>query len=148
MKLLNVSDIKQGIENATDPDGNVIYPHKQIAKSMKEIIYQLNLLDADIVHGITLSIGWICKTDVTQEKVIETINIISKEVDNINQAMSFKDHQSEHYDDYHWWRFARFCHAMNSYFQLGLNISERPSETERLRINSACDFGKRLFDNS
>jgi len=148
MKLLNVSDIQKGIENATDVDGNIIYPHEQIAKSMKVIIYLLNLLDADIVHGTTLSVGWISKTDVTEDKLIETINTISKEVDNINQAISFRDHQSENYDDYHWWRFNGFCHAMNNYFELGLKICDRPNETERLRINSAYDFGKKLFNNS
>lgn len=148
MKLLNVSQIQKGIENATDASGNVSYPHKQIAKSMKEIIWQLNLIDADVDHGITLSVNWLTKTDVTEDKLIETINIISKEVDNINQAIGFKDHQSEHYDDYHWWRFKDFCHAMNTYFHLGLKISERPNEVERLRINSAYDFGKKLFNNS
>tara|TARA_X000001388_G_scaffold30887_1_gene21899 strand:- start:70 stop:480 length:411 start_codon:yes stop_codon:yes gene_type:complete len=135
MKLLNDENIQKGFANAYN------YPNEIIAKNMKSIIYDLEILDINIETDGSVAMSWQMIETMGEQGIIDSLDRISKRLVVIDKVISSHD------DDYHWWRFNAFMVALNDYLNLGLTISDRPYEIERQRINSAYDMGKFLFNN-
>jgi len=135
MKLLSDDNILKGIGNTYN------YPDAVIARRMEKIIYELELLDINIETDGSVAMEWDNIERIGEQGIIDSLNKISKNLVGLDRAIS------DHHDDYHWWRFNAFMVALNDYLKLGVTISERPYETERLRSNSAYDMGKFLFNN-
>tara|TARA_R100000654_G_scaffold46800_1_gene73001 strand:- start:63 stop:473 length:411 start_codon:yes stop_codon:yes gene_type:complete len=135
MKLLSDDNILKGIGNAYN------YPDAVIARRMEKIIYELELLDINIETDGSVAMEWDNIERIGEQGIIDSLNKISKNLVGLDRSIS------DHHDDYHWWRFNAFMVALNDYLKLGVTISERPYETERLRGNSAYDMGKFLFNN-
>ena len=135
MKLLSNDKILKGIGNAYN------YPNEIIAKNMKSIIYDLEILDINIETDGSVAMSWQMIETMGEQGIIDSLDRISKRLVVIDKVISSHD------DDYHWWRFNDFMVALNDFLNLGLTISERPYEIERQRINSAYDMGKFLFNN-
>ena len=135
MKLLSDDNILKGIGNAYN------YPDAVIARRMEKIIYELELLDINIEADGSVAMEWDNIERIGEQGIIGSLNKISKNLVGLDRSIS------DHHDDYHWWRFNAFMVALNNYLKLGVTISERPYETERLRSNSAYDMGKFLFNN-
>ena len=135
MKLLSDDNILKGIGNAYN------YPDPVIARRMEKIIYELELLDINIETNGGVAMEWDNIERIGEQGIIDSLNKISKNLVGLDRAIS------DHHDDYHWWRFNAFMVALNNYLNLGITISERPYEIERLRSNSAYDMGKFLFNN-
>tara|TARA_R100000773_G_C4162375_1_gene79600 strand:+ start:41 stop:451 length:411 start_codon:yes stop_codon:yes gene_type:complete len=135
MKLLSDDNILKGIGNAYN------YPDAVIARRMEKIIYELELLDINIETDGSVAMEWDNIERIGEQGIIDSLNKISKNLVGLDRSIS------DHHDDYHWWRFNAFMVALNDYLKLGVTISERPYETERLRSNSAYDMGKFLFNN-
>ena len=135
MKLLSDDNILKGIGNAYN------YPDAVIDRRMEKIIYELELLDINIEADGSVAMEWDNIERIGEQGIIDSLNKISKNLVGLDRSIS------DHHDDYHWWRFNAFMVALNNYLKLGVTISERPYETERLRSNSAYDMGKFLFNN-
>ena len=135
MKLLNDENIQKGFANAYN------YPNEIIAKNMKSIIYDLEILDINIETDGSVAMSWQMIETMGEQGIIDSLDRISKRLVVIDKVISSHD------DDYHWWRFNAFMVALNDYLNLGLTISDRPTESDRLRVNSAYDMGKFLFNN-
>lgn len=135
MKLLRDKNIQKGIFNADN------YPNEMIAKNMKAIIYDLEILDLNIESDGSIAMDSLEIERFGEQGIIDTLDRISKHLMILDRVISSHD------DDYHWWRFNAFMVALNDYLNLGLKISDRPSEIDRLRINSAYDMGSFLFNN-
>ena len=135
-KLLNDENIQKGLANAYN------YPNEIIAKNMKSIIYDLEILDINIETDGSVAMSWQMIETMGEQGIIDSLDRISKRLVVIDKVISSHD------DDYHWWRFNAFMVALNDFLNLGLTISDRPTEIERKRINSAYDMGKFLFQNS
>ena len=135
IKLLVDNNILKGIANAYN------YPDPVIARRMEKIIYELELLDINIETDGSVAMEWDNIERIGEQGIIDSLNKISKNLVGLDRAIS------DHHDDYHWWRFNAFMVALNNYLNLGIKISERPYEIERLRSNSAYDMGKFLFNN-
>jgi len=135
MKLLDDKDIQKGVLNAKG------YPDISIARRMEKIIDTLELLDINIEADGSLAMSWMDIENIGEQGIIDSLYRISKNLVGLNYAIS------THHDDYHWWRFNSFMVALNDYLKLGLKISDRPTESDRLRVNSAYDMGKFLFNN-
>ena len=135
MKLLNDENIQKGLANAYN------YPNEIIAKNMKSIIYDLEILDINIETDGSVAMSWQMIETMGEQGIIDSLDRISKRLVVIDKVISSHD------DDYHWWRFNAFMVALNDFLNLGLTISDRPYEIERQRINSAYDMGKFLFNN-
>ena len=135
MKLLSDENILKGIGNSYN------YPDPVIARRMEKIIYELEILDINIETDGSVAMNWQMIQTMGEQGIIDSLNKISKHLVGLDRAIS------NHHDDYHWWRFNAFMVALNNYLNLGLTISERPYEVERLRTNSAYDMGKFLFNN-
>ena len=135
MKLLDDKNIQKGIFNAEG------YPDASIARRMEKIIYELEILDINIETNGGVAMEQDNIERIGEQGIIDSLNKISKNLVGLDRAIS------DHHDDYHWWRFNAFMVALNNYLNLGITISERPYEIERLRSNSAYDMGKFLFNN-
>ena len=135
MKLLDDKNIQKGVLNAKG------YPDISIARRMEKIIDTLELLDINIEADGSLAMSWMDIENIGEQGIIDSLYRISKNLVGLNYAIS------THHDDYHWWRFNSFMVALNDYLKLGLKISDRPTESDRLRVNSAYDMGKFLFNN-
>ena len=135
IKLLVDNNILKGIANAYN------YPDPVIARRMEKIIYELELLDINIETDGSVAMEWDNIERIGEQGIIDSLNKISKNLVGLDRAIS------DNHDDYHWWRFNAFMVALNNYLNLGIKISERPYEIERLRSNSAYDMGKFLFNN-
>ena len=135
MKLLSDDNILKGIGNAYN------YPDAVIARRMEKIIYELELLDINIETDGSVAMEWDNIERIGEQGIIDSIDRISRNLVGLDYAIV------AHHDDYHWWRFNAFMVALNDYLKLGVKISERPTEIDRLRINSAYDMGKFLFNN-
>ena len=135
MKLLDDKNIQKGVLNAEG------YPDVSIARRMEKIIDALELLDINIEADGSVAMSWMDIENIGEQGIIDTMYRISKNFVGLDYAIS------THHDDYHWWRFNSFMVALNDYLKLGVKISERPTESDRLRVNSAYDMGKFLFNN-
>jgi hypothetical protein len=135
MKLLDDKNIQKGVLNAEG------YPDVSIARRMQKIIDALELLDINIETDGSVAMSWMDIENIGEQGIIDTMYRISKNLVGLDYAIS------THHDDYHWWRFNSFMVALNDYLKLGVKISERPTESDRLRVNSAYDMGKFLFNN-
>jgi len=135
MKLLDDKNIQKGIFNAQG------YPDVSIARRMEKIIDILEMLDINIETDGSVAMSWMDIENIGEQGIIDTMYRISKNLVGLDYAIS------THHDDYHWWRFNSFMVALNDYLKLGVKISERPTESDRLRVNSAYDMGKFLFNN-
>ena len=135
MKLLDDKNIQKGIFNAEG------YPDPVIARRMEKIIWELEILDITIQSDGSVAMDWENIERIGEQGIIDSIDKISKNLVGLDRAIS------NHHDDYHWWRFNAFMVALNNYLNLGITISERPYEMDRLRVNSAYDMGKFLFNN-
>jgi len=135
MKLLDDKNIQKGVLNAEG------YPDVSIARRMEKIIDALELLDINIEADGSVAMSWMDIERIGEQGIIDTMYRISKNLVGLDYAIS------THHDDYHWWRFNSFMVALNDYLNLGLTISDRPTERDRLRVNSAYDMGKFLFNN-
>ena len=135
MKLLDDKNIQKGIFNAEG------YPDPVIARRMEKIIWELEILDISIETNGGVAMDWENIERIGEQGIIDSIDKISKNLVGLDRAIS------DHHDDYHWWRFNAFMVALNNYLNLGITISERPYEMDRLRVNSAYDMGKFLFNN-
>jgi hypothetical protein len=135
MKLLNDKNIQKGVLNAEG------YPDVSIARRMEKIIDALEMLDINIETDGSVAMSWMDIERIGEQGIIDTMYRISKNLVGLDYAIS------NHHDDYHWWRFNSFMVALNDYLKLGVKISERPTESDRLRVNSAYEMGKFLFNN-
>jgi len=135
MKLLDDKNIQKGIFNAEG------YPDASIARRMEKIIDTLEMLDINIEADGNIAMEWDNIERIGQQGIIDSIYRISKNLVGLDYAIS------THHDDYHWWRFNAFMVALNDHLGLDLKISERPTEIDRLRINSAYERGTFLFNN-
>jgi len=135
MILLDDKNIQKGISNAKG------YPDVSIARRMEKIIDTLELLDINIETDGSVAMQWDNIERIGEQGIIDSLYRISKNLVGLDYAIS------THHDDYHWWRFNSFMVALNDYLKLGVKISERPTESDRLRVNSAYDMGKFLFKN-
>ena len=135
IKLLVDNNILKGIANAYN------YPDPVIARRMEKIIYELELLDINIETDGSVAMEWDNIERIGEQGIIDSLNKISKNLVGLDRAIS------DHHDDYHWWRFNAFMVALNDHLGLDLKISERPTEIDRLRINSAYERGTFLFNN-
>lgn len=135
-KLLHDENIQKGFANAYN------YPDEIIAKNMKAIIYDLEVLDINIETNGGVAMRWDDIERMGEHAIIDSIDRISKRLMVIDKVIS------SHHDDYHWWRFNDFMVALNDYLNLDLTISDQPTQIERHRINSAYKMGKFLFQNS
>ena len=136
MKLLKDKNIQKGVLNAEN------YPEEIIAKNMKAIIYDLEVLDINIETDGGVAMTWDDIERMGEHAIIDSLDRISKRLMVIDKVIS------SHHDDYHWWRFNDFMVALNDYLNLDLTISDQPTEIERLRHNSAYKMGNFLFRNS
>ena len=135
MKLLDDKNIQKGVFNAQG------YPDASIARRMEKIIDTLEMLDINIETDGSIAMSWMDIERIGEQGIIDSIYRISKNLVGLDYAIS------THHDDYHWWRFNSFMVALNDHLKLGLKISDRPTESDRLRVNSAYDMGKFLFNN-
>ena len=135
MKLLDDKNIQKGIFNAKG------YPDASIARRMEKIIDTLEMLDINIEADGNIAMEWDNIERIGQQGIIDSIYRISKNLVGLDRSIS------DHHDDYHWWRFNAFMVALNDHLGLDLKISERPTEIDRLRINSAYERGTFLFNN-
>ena len=76
----------------------------------------------------------------TEDQLFKKIKKISDLLVSLDKKIS------SHRDDYHWWRFNGFMVELNKYLNLGLTISDRPTDIDRVRTNSAYDMSKFLFN--
>jgi len=135
MKLLDDKNIQKGIFNAEG------YPDAVIASRMKKIIHELEILDINIETDGSVAMSWQMIETMGEQGIIDSIDKISKNLVGLDHAIS------NHHDDYHWWRFNSFMVALNDHIGLDLKISDRPTEIDRLRVNSAYERGTFLFHN-
>jgi len=135
MKLLNNEKIQKGINNGWN------YPDEEIKQNVRDIIVVLTDLDINIETDGSLALDWDTLEMFTEDQLFQKIKKISDCLVNLDKKIS------SHRDDYHWWRFNGFMVELNKYLNLGLTISDRPTDIDRVRINSAYDMGKFLFNN-
>ena len=135
MKLLNNEKIIKGISNAWG------YPDEEIRQNVKDIEIVLTDLDINIETDGSIALEWDTLEKFTEDQLFKEIKKISDLLVSLDKKIS------SHRDDYHWWRFNDFMVELNKYLNLGLTISDRPLEIDRVRTNSAYDMSKFLFNN-
>ena len=135
MKLLHNEKIQKGISNGWN------YPDEEIRQDVKDIEWVLNDLDINIETDGSIALEWDTLEMFTEDQLFKKIKKISDRLVSLDKKIS------SHRDDYHWWRFNGFMVELNKYLNLGLTISDRPTDIDRVRTNSAYDMSKFLFNN-
>ena len=135
MKLLDHLQIKRGLSNGRN------YPDEEIRENVRDIEVVLTDLDINIETDRSIALDWDTLEMFTEDQLFQKIKKISDCLVSLDKKIS------SHVDDYHFWRFNLFMVTLNHYLQLGLTISDRPTEIDRVRTNSAYDMGKFLFNN-
>ena len=134
MKLLLKEKIVKGIINARG------YPDEDIRQYVRDIEIILTDLDINIESDGSIALEWDTLEMFTEDQLFKKIKKISDLLVSLDKKIS------SHIDDYHWWRFNDFMVELNKYLNLGLTISDRPLEIDRVRTNSAYDMSKFLFN--
>ena len=135
MKLLLKEKIVKGIINSRG------YPDEDIRQDIRDIEIVLTDLDINIESDGSIALDWDTLEMFTEDQLFKKIKNISDLLVSLDKKIS------SHRDDYHWWRFNDFMVELNKYLNLGLTISDRPLEIDRVRTNSAYDMSKFLFNN-
>ena len=135
MKLLDHLQISRGLSNGRN------YPDEEIRENVRDIEVVLTDLDINIETDRSIALDWDTLEMFTEDQLFKKIKKISDLLVSLDKKIS------SHRDDYHWWRFNDFMVELNKYLNLGLTISDRPLEIDRVRTNSAYDMSKFLFNN-
>ena len=106
MKLLDDENIQKGIFNAEG------YPDEVIARRMKKIIWELEILDITIETDGSVAMHWEDIERIGEQGIIDSIDKISKNLVGLDHSIS------SHHDDYHWWRFNAFIVRLNQLLNL------------------------------